>query len=278
MSSGARLSLPVGELAVGLVLVAVLAAVAITGLLGDPLAASAIAVEQRLLEPLSGGAAFGTDQLGRSLAARVAAGLGWSLSVAAASAGVAALIGTTLGLLAADRPGRLRTVVLQVVATFQSFPGLVAAIAVVAVIGHGFLPLTLTLGLLSWPVFARVTYAEAQSLLARDYVLAARLAGASRYAVLGGHVLPGLRATLLVMLAFHFADMLIAESALSFLGLGAPLGAPSLGNMLAESRQYLFIAPHLMYVPAIAIVLAVVAANLVGDGLASHWRVGGRRR
>jgi peptide/nickel transport system permease protein len=179
--------------------------------------------------------------------------------------------------LAAESGGALRTLVLQLVAAVLSFPGLVVAIAVISVVGHGYWPLTLTLGLLSWPVFARVIYAEARGLLERDYVLAARLAGASRLRILTGHVLPAVAPTLYVMLAFHLADMLVAESALSFLGLGAPLGSPSLGNMLAESRQYLFVAPWLMFVPAAAIVAVVIAANLFGDGLTARVRGDGAR-
>jgi peptide/nickel transport system permease protein len=144
------------------------------------------------------------------------------------------------------------------------------------VIGHGFLPLVLTLGLLSWPIFMRVAYAEASSIYARDYVKAARIAGAGRWAIMTGHVLPGLRASLLVVFALHFATLLIAESGLSFLGIGAPLGVPTWGNMLAESRQYVLVAPRLLLVPAGAIIVAVITANLLGDGLAAVARRRGR--
>ena len=106
----------------------------------------------------------------------------------------------------------------------------------------------------------------------RDYVLAARMFAVSGPRILVRHILPGLRPTLLVMLAFHFADMLIAESALSFLGLGAPLSAPTWGNMLADSRQYLINAPWMMLAPGAAIVLVVVTLNLLGDGIAKASR------
>lgn len=210
---------------------------------------------------------LGTDNLGRDLWSRVLEGLGWSVAAAMIATAVAALLGLAAGLLAASFSGWVREIVRQVVDGALSFPGLLAAIVVVATIGRGFWPLTLTLGLLTWPVFARVVYAEATSLLSREYVTAARIAGASTGAVLLRHVLPGLRPSLAVMLAFHFGDMLVAESALSFLGLGAPLGVPTWGNLLQESRDFLFIAPWLMAVPAVAIVLLVVAANLIGDGI-----------
>lgn len=265
-----------GELLWGALAVLAVLLVATLGpwLAGDP---AATELERRLAPPFGPEHWLGTDALGRDLWARIVTGLEWSLAVAGASTAIAAAIGTVLALLAAERPGWVRGLVLQTVAAFLSFPGLVVAIAVIATVGHGFWPLVLTLGGLSWPVFARVIYAEASSLMQRDYVLAARLAGSSRARVLAGHVLPGVAPTLLVMLAFHLADMLVAESALSFLGLGAPLGAPSLGNMLAESRQYLYVAPWLMFVPAVAIVLVVVSANLLGDGLTARLRGGARR-
>ncbi len=230
----------------------------------------------RFASPGTPGHWLGTDNLGRDMWSRVVAGLAWSLSCALVATLIAAVIGTALGLLAAENHGRLRGAIRQAVDLVLAFPGLVAAICVIAVVGQGFWPLVLTLGLLTWPVFARVVYAEALSLLERDYVLAARLVGVSRTRILLGHVLPGLRATLLVMLAFHFADMLIAESALSFLGIGAPLGDPTWGNMLAESRQFLFRAPWMLFVPAGAIILAVVTANLLGDGIAVAARKRGR--
>jgi len=226
----------------------------------------------RFIPPGDGTHWLGTDNLGRDLWSRAVAGLAWSLACALTATLIAASIGTTLGLLAAERDGWVRAVVRQVVDLVLAFPGIVAAICVIAVVGQGFWPLVLTLGLLSWPVFARVVYAEALGLLERDFVTAARLAGVNRLRILVGHVLPGLRTTLLVMLAFHFADMLIAESALSFLGIGAPPGDPTWGNMLAESRQFLFRAPWMLFVPAGAIVLAVVIANLLGDGIAAALR------
>ena len=139
-----------------------------------------------------------------------------------------------------------------------------------AVIGRGFWPLSLTLGLVSWPIFARVVYAEAIGLMKRDYVLAARMFGVSRLRIVLTHILPGIRNTLLVMWAFMFADLLIAESGLSFLGLGVPLGTPSLGSMLADSREYLGQAPHMVLVPGLTIVVIVVAANLIGDALSAR--------
>lgn len=219
---------------------------------------------------------LGTDQLGRDLWARALAGLEWSMTTAIMATAISLVIGTLLGLLAAQREGVVRTLVRQSIDTILSFPGLIVAICVVALWGQGYWPIVLTLGLLSWPVFARVCFAEALSLLQREYVQSAALAGMSRFQILIQHVLPGLRPVLMVMLAFHFASMLISESALSFLGLGAPLGEPTWGNMLAASRAELFEAPWMMLVPAAGIVIAVVTANLIGDGIAALSRRQGK--
>lgn len=212
---------------------------------------------------------LGTDNLGRDLWSRVLSGLPWSVGVATVSCCVALLLGGTLGMCAAQYQGYPRTIINQLVDATLSFPGLVAAIIIVTVAGRGFWPLSITLGLLSWPVFARVVYAESLRLLAQDYVTAARVMAVSTPRILLGHLLPGLRPVLAVVFTFHFADMLVAESALSFLGLGAPLGIPTWGALLQESRDFLIVAPWLMAVPATAIALLVVSIHLLGDGLSA---------
>jgi len=219
---------------------------------------------------------LGTDQLGRDILSRLLAGLAWSLGVSAISTVCALVIGGLVGMLAGWRGGWVRTVLVRAIDIAISFPTLVLVVTVMAVLGRGFVSLVATLSIASWPLFARVVYAETMGLREREYVLAARLLGVRSRRALLVHVVPGLRPTLLVMAAFTFADMLIAESALSFLGIGAPLAEPTWGNMLSESRLYLVDAPWMMIAPAGMIVLAVVTANLIGDGLAAHAR--GRER
>jgi len=226
-----------------------------------------INLERRFVPPFEIGHWLGTDQLGRDLAMRLLLGLRWSFAAALCATLIAFSIGTLLGLLAARGQSWLAKAIRQVTALAQSFPVFVLAVSVVALVGNGFVAISAVLGLVSWPVFCRVVHAETASLLTREYVLAARMLQMSRVRLYCMHVLPGLVSSLSVLVPFHFADMLIAESALAFLGVGAPLGDATWGSMLQESRSYLWSAPSLMLLPAAAIVTLVIAANLLGDGL-----------
>lgn len=227
---------------------------------------------QRLLGIGQHGHLFGTDELGRDLLKWSIAGFGWTASVSAVGTCVTAVIAILLGVLAGATKGLVQAGCARVIDVCLSLPYLVIAVAVMAAVGRGFWPLSITLGLVSWPIFARVVYAETRGLMQREYVRAARLLGVSAFRIQLTHVLPGLRHTIMVMWAFVFADLLVAESGLSFLGIGAPLGSPSLGNMLASGRQYLVTAPRMVVIPSLVIVLAVSAANLIGDGVAARTR------
>jgi len=226
----------------------------------------------RFKPPFSPGHPLGSDQLGRSVLARLVVGMPWSLGIALTASIIAVGVGTVAGLTAAARPGLTRRVIQHFLDTVIAFPALIIAVTVIALVGRGFFPLAVTLGLTTWPISARVIYAEGLSVMRREYVVAADLLGVSLLRSVLVHVLPAVRPTLLVMFAFTFADMLIAESALSFLGLGVPLTATSWGNMLSDSRQFLIEAPWLMLAPAGMIVLAAVAFNLIGDGIALRSR------
>jgi peptide/nickel transport system permease protein len=286
------------EFLLGGALLAALLAVAVVGpllLTHDPLQTNVILkdpdnIQEFLRDPDTGkpivgaklppgahGHVLGTDELGRDMFSRLIVGLQWSISVAFLANVISSFVGTGLGLLAAEYSGPLRTSINQLIDTMLALPSLVVAIVIVVLFGHGFWPLVLTLGFLTWPIFAKVTYAEAMSTLQNDYVTAARLAGVGRLTILLRHVLPALRSTLLVMGAFHFADLLIAESALSFLGIGAPLSQPTWGNMLSAARSHMFDAPWMLYIPAGAIIVAVVTANLAGDGLSKLLDSSGRQ-
>jgi peptide/nickel transport system permease protein len=225
----------------------------------------------RLLPPLTDGHLLGTDKLGRDVLARVVAGFRWSIPVGGLATLIAGSIGVVVGITAGWSEGWLRSVLSRFMEIAISFPYLVLAVAVITVAGRGFASLTITLGLVAWVSFARVVYAETRRIKKREYVMAARLMGKTSFRTVATYVVRGLRPTLVVMAAFIFADLLVAEAGLSFLGLGAPVGEPSWGNMLADSRINLFDAPWLMYAPAGAVVLTVLTANLIGDGLLQWW-------
>ncbi len=225
----------------------------------------------RLLPPFTDGHFLGTDQLGRDVFSRVAAGFLWSVPVGLLATAIAASIGSLAGVAAAWKTGWVRSVLTRLMDVAISFPYLVLAVTIIAVVGHSFWALVLTLGLVSWVSFARVIYAETLQLKEREYLVAARLLGNSALRIVTTYIARGLRHTIAVMYAFIFADLLVAEAGLSFLGVGAPLGTPSWGNMLAASREHLFTAPWLMYAPAAAVILVVLTANLIGDGLIQHW-------
>jgi peptide/nickel transport system permease protein len=221
----------------------------------------------RLQGPSLSGAWFGTDGLGQDVYSRVIAGFRWSLGIGTVGTLLGGFIGLTLGVSAAWSRKTLRTILSRIIDIGISFPYLIIAVTIVTVVGRGFWPLALTLGLVCWPTIARVVYAETLTLREREYVTAARLFGISSLRSIFTHILPALRPTIQVVAAFTFAELLIAESGLSFLGLGAPLGTPTWGNMLNDSRVYMATSPWMMLAPVSAIIITIFAANLLGEGL-----------
>jgi peptide/nickel transport system permease protein len=224
-------------------------------------------LDQRLLGPSIGGPWLGTDPLGQDVFSRVIAGFRWSLGIGSIGTLIGVFIGLTLGIGAAWSRKRMRVVLSRIIDIGISFPYLIIAVTIVTVVGRGFWPLALTLGLVCWPTIARVVYAETLTLREREFVTAARLFGIGSFTSIFTHILPALRPTIQVVTAFTFADLLIAESGLSFLGLGAPLGTPTWGNMLNDSRTYMAEAPWMLLGPVIAIIVTIFAANLLGEGL-----------
>ena len=221
----------------------------------------------RLQSPRLKGAWLGTDALGQDVYSRVIAGFRWSLGIGTVGTTLGGFIGISLGVSAAWSRKRLRIILSRVIDIGISFPYLIIAVTIVTVIGRGFWPLALTLGLVCWPTIARIVYAETLTLREREYVTAARLFGIGGIRSIFTHILPALRPTIQVVAAFTFAELLIAESGLSFLGLGAPLGTPTWGNMLNESRLYMETAPWMMFGPVTAIIITIFTANLLGEGL-----------
>lgn len=210
---------------------------------------------------------FGTDHFGRDVLSMILVGARNSLAVAVVAAGVGLLIGVPLGLLAAARGGLTDELVMRSNDLVFAFPSLLLAIMITAVAGPGAINAVIAIGVFNIPVFARVARGAALSLWTRDYVLAARVAGKGKALISLQHILPNIANLLIVQGAIQFSMGVLAEAALSYVGLGAQPPTPSWGRMLNEAQTLIGFAPWLAIFPGVAIVLSVLGLNLLGDGL-----------
>jgi peptide/nickel transport system permease protein len=229
----------------------------------DPVALNA----RHRLEGPSADFRFGTDRLGRDELSRVVYGARSSLGVAAASVSVALLVGTILGLVAGYFGGTADLVIGRIMDVFFSFPVLLLAIAIAAMLGPGVRNAALAIAVVYTPLFARVVRAPVISERHRDYVDAARVIGASHPAIITRHILPNVVSPIIVQASSALSAAILIEAALSYIGLGTQPPAPSWGTMLSEGRTFLETAPWMSIFPGLAIALAVLAFNLLGDGL-----------
>ncbi|MCR5866003.1 MAG: ABC transporter permease [Aquincola tertiaricarbonis] len=219
------------------------------------------------LAPPSAAHWLGTDSLGRDIASQLWVGSQNSIVVGVVAVGIGLLVGTLLGALAAARPGWIDEAVMRFADFSFAFPALLSAIMLTAIYGPGLLTSIVAIGLFNIPVFARITRGAARSVWTRDYVLAARAAGKGRWRITLHHVLPNIASVLIVQATVQFAIAILAEAALSYLGLGTQPPQPSWGRMLNEAQTQMFQAPMLAVYPGAAIALAVLGLNLLGDGL-----------
>lgn len=226
----------------------------------------AMDMENRLSPP-SAEHWLGTDNFGRDLWTRIAHGGRISLVIGLVSVGAASLLGTMLGLLAGFFGGALEAVVMRVVDLFLSFPPFVLVLALVAAMGPGVGPVTVALIAVFWTEYARVARAVALAESGRDYVTAARALGASEARLLLRHVLPRALGPMLVLASLGIGTAIVAESGLSFLGLGVEPPAPSWGWTLAYGMRYLRSDLWFSTVPGCAILVTVLGFHLLGDGL-----------
>ena len=251
---------------IGPVLLAGIVLAALVSLVWTPWPVDAIDVADRLQ---SGSAAhpLGTDQLGRDLLTLLMAGARPALGVALVGLLIGFGGGIPLGLLAAARPGWTDELVARAMDILFAFPALILAMLIIAVLGPSAFHAGLAIGLFNIPVFARVTRAAARSVWMRDFILAARLAGRGSVAISLRHVLPNIAGPLIIQAALQMSLAVLAEAALSFLGLGVQPPTASWGRMVADAQTLIGVAPRLVLLPGAAIVTTVVAINLTGEAL-----------
>ena len=251
-----------GALLTGAIILAAL--VALPGTIGhDPLIQHPI---DRLQGP-SGAYWFGTDQFGRDVFARCLAGTLASLRVSLLAVTIATVVGTTVGVVAGWYGGWLDLLAMRLTDIFFAFPAILLALTVVAALGRGWFNVAIAVAIVYTPIFVRMARAPVLSLREAQYILAGRLLGFSVPRLLLRHVLPNIAAIVIVQVTLALSWAILTESSLSFLGLGQPPPAPSLGQMVSEAKTLAVIAPWTLWAPSLTIILAVLGLNLLGDGL-----------
>jgi ABC-type dipeptide/oligopeptide/nickel transport system permease subunit len=210
---------------------------------------------------------FGIDGNQRDLLSRIIYGSRLSLQIGVATVTFAIVIGVILGAVAGYTGGWMDNLIMRIMDVLLAFPSLLLSIAIVAVLGPGLINALLAISFVSIPVYARIVRASVLQVKEQDFIAASRALGASPLGLLIGHVLPNALTPLIVQGTLGIASAILDAAALSFLGLGAPPPTPEWGLMLGEERNSLFNAPHLVFIPGFAIMLTVLAFNLLGDGL-----------
>lgn len=211
---------------------------------------------------------LGTDHFGRDILSMVMMGARTSIAVALLAVGIGMVIGVPLGLWAAARRGSLLDeVIMRGNDLIFAFPSLVIAILITAVFGASAVNAIIAIGIFNIPVFARLTRSAALSLWERDFILAARVSGKSAFRISYEHILPNIANLMIVQGTIQFSLGILAEAALSYIGLGAQPPTASWGRMLADAQTLISFAPHTAIIPGMAIVLMVLGLNLMGDGL-----------
>jgi peptide/nickel transport system permease protein len=210
---------------------------------------------------------LGTDELGRDMLSRIMAGARASLIVAVSATFLTLLVAVPLGIYAGYYGGWVDHLISRTTDVKLAFPPLILTIAFAAILGPSLRNVTIALGISGMPHFTRVARGETLALREQDYVKAAIVSGAGASSIVFRHILPNMASVLLVQGAMHIPNMILAEAALSFLGLGVRPPTPSWGVMLSEGQTYLAMAPRLALYPGIAVMIVALAFNLLGDGL-----------
>lgn len=254
------------ELGIGLFLVGLVVAMALASYVWTPFNPTAVLSGPPRLGP-GWPHILGTDAMGIDIFSRILVGARSAISVGVIAVGLAAVIGVPLGVITAQLPPALSMIVLRATDIAYAFPALLLALLFASALGGSTETAMLAIGLASIPLFLRVTRAGALAVLSSDYVLAARACGTTKWGITVRHILPNVAGLVGVQASVTFALAILAEAALSYLGLGTPSTVPSWGRMLYDAQAQLFADPWQAVWPGLAIGAAVLGFNLVGDGL-----------
>lgn len=238
-----------------------------------PLEPNKIELDSILVPPAQGDALLGYDDLGRSIWDRLAVGAKTSFFVAFWVVGISVVIGTLIGVISAYAGGIWDIVLVRIMDIFLAFPGILLAIALAGILGPGISNVVIALSVVGWVGYARLARAQVLSLKSRDHVQAALALGSSPGFIVMHHLVPLIMAPLIVEATFGIAAVVIGEAGLSYLGLGVQPPAASWGSMIRDGADYLLVAPHMVLAPGIALLLVVLAVNLVGDRLRDYLDV-----
>lgn len=210
---------------------------------------------------------LGTDSLGRDVFSRLLHGARITLLITAGAVAIAVVVGSAMGLVAGFRGGWADNIIMRIVDVMLAMPTFLLAIAIIAALGPGTLNVIIAVGIGSIPDFARIARGSTISVKQEDYTLAARAMGARSLRIMNRHILPNVTAPLIVQTTLRLATAILTAAGLSFLGLGPQPPTPEWGAMLSSGRQFMISSPQLVIVPGVAILLATIGFNLLGDGL-----------
>ncbi|PLR91597.1 ABC transporter permease [Bacillus sp. T33-2] len=210
---------------------------------------------------------LGTDQLGRDVLSRLIAGSRVSISVAAGAVLIGGTIGLIIGLVSGYSGGWIDSVLMRIADMQLAFPFLLLALTMVTILGPSVMNIVLVLSVTSWISYAKVVRSSVLSIKHLEFIEATKAVGASQFTILFRHILPNIISPFIVVASFQVATLIIAESSLSFLGLGVPASQPTWGGMLADGREYMLDAWWIAVFPGIMLMVVAMSANLFGDGL-----------
>jgi len=250
---------------------AILGVIVLLAIFADIIAPyDSVAIKQNLKDRLQGPSTahiFGTDEYGRDMFARLIHGARVSLQVGILAVGISIVVGGTLGAIAGYYGGRLDNIIMRIMDVFLAVPSILLAIAIVSALGPNLLNLMFAISISSVPGYARIVRSSVISIRDQEFIEAAKAIGADDFRIISKHIIPNAFAPVIVQGTLGVAGAILSTAGLSFIGMGIQPPAPEWGAMLSGGRQYLRYAPHVTTIPGIAIVVTILALNLLGDGL-----------